>query len=191
MAENENTEFSSKASGNAVWFCVKSQPKHEHIAAAHLRKIAEIDVFLPRIRFKRAMRRGSAWVTEALFPGYLFARFDWHSKLRQIHHAHGVRGVVHFGDRWPSIPEGTLQELRKNIGDAELCTVGTALAPGDNVQVAEGALKGLRAVVAHVMPARERVAVLMEFLGRQTMIELPINTIVTEGDKRHEILNQK
>ena len=56
--------------------------------------------------------------------------------------------------------------------------------PGDDVEIAEGAMRGLRAVVSRVMRSRERVAVLLEFLGRQTTIEVPANFLVKEGDIR-------
>lgn len=177
--------------GSLAWFCLHSQPKHEHIAAAHLRQASVIEVFLPRIRFKQITRRGAAWTTEALFPGYLFARFEWQTTLRRVQHARGVRGVVHFGDRWPTIPEETIRDLRQNIGDAELHTIENTFVPGDSVQVADGALRGLRAVIARVMPGRERVALLMEFLGRQTIIELPAHSLIGEGDSRREILRRK
>ncbi len=61
-------------SAERAWYCLRSQPKHEHIAAAHLRLLEGVTVFCPRIRFKRATRQGLVWVTEAMFPGYLFAR---------------------------------------------------------------------------------------------------------------------
>jgi transcriptional antiterminator RfaH len=172
---------------NAAWFCLRSQPKHEHIAAAHLRKMDGIEVFLPRVRFKRATRKGAVWVTEALFPGYFFAKFDWQTSLRQVQHARGARGVVHFGERWPTIPNETIEELRQAVGTAELHVVSQEFSPGDAVQIADGSLRGLRAVVSRVMPSRERVAVLMEFLGRQTMIELPLNSIIKEGSERAAI----
>ena len=79
------------------WFCLRSQTKHEHIAAAHLAQLPKLEVYLPRIRFKRSTRMGPAWFTEALFPSYLFARFDLLSSVRRVHHARGVTGVVHFG----------------------------------------------------------------------------------------------
>ena len=60
--------------------------------------------------------------------------------------------------------------------------------PGDEVKLIDGAMRGLRAVVARGLPGRERIAVLMEFLGRQTMIEVPLNIIVKEGDERAAIL---
>jgi transcriptional antiterminator RfaH len=173
---------------STAWFCLRSQPKHEHIAAAHLRKMAGIEAFLPRVRFKRATRQGLAWVTEALFPGYVFARFDWHTSLRQAQHARGIQGVVHFGERWPTVPNETIEELKLAVGPGGLHTVPMDFAPGDTVQIATGAMRGLRAVVSRVLPSQERVAVLMEFLGRQTMIELTKDSLLREGDERARIL---
>lgn len=170
------------------WFCLSSQPKHEHIAAAHLKKIGGVEVFLPRVRFQQARRQGLAWATEALFPGYLFARFDWHHALRQVQAARGIRTVVHFGSRWPVIDDATVEDLKRAVGADELHVIAAPLQPGDAVEIAVGAMHGLRAVVSRVMPGRERVAVLLEFLGRQTMIEVPAGFVLKEGDVREGIL---
>ena len=184
MAANENPKPAPQAGDGVLWFCLKSQPKHEHIAAAHLWQNSAVGVFLPRIRFKRATRQGTVWVTEALFPGYLFARFDWQASLRLVQHSRGVRGVVHFGERWPAIPEEIISELQQTIGATGLRTIPESFAPGDEVEITEGAMRGLRAVVTRVLPGRERIAVLMEFLGRQTTIELPRHFLIKEGDER-------
>ena len=170
------------------WFCLWSQPKHEHIAAAHLRQSGIAEVFLPRVRFQRATRQGKAWVTEALFPNYLFARFHWLTELRRAQHARGIRGVVHFGERWPTIPDDVIASLRAAVGAGELRIMPGDLAPGDDVQIVSGSFQGLSAVVARVMPGRERVAVLMEFLGRQTSIELPAEAVIKPGQERSAIL---
>src|ERR1017187_7144355 len=121
------------------WFCLRSQPKHEHIAAAHLKKMEDVEVFLPRVRFQRATRQGLAWVTEALFPNYLFARFDWHDSLRQVQAGRGVSGVVHFGERWPVIDAAVIADLQAAFGSEELHTITTTLAPGGVVGIGEGA----------------------------------------------------
>jgi transcriptional antiterminator RfaH len=175
---------------NVTWFCVRSRPKHEHIAAAHLRKMDDVEVFLPRIRFKRGARRGMVWVTEALFPGYLFAGFDWQVSLRRVQSANGVQGVVHFGGHWPVIPEEIIADLRQVMGTTDLHTISPEFSPGDAVQITEGTLRGLQAVVSHVMPSRERVAVLMELLGRQVMVEIKTPAIVKEGNKRTEVFRE-
>ena len=170
------------------WFCLRTQPKHEHIAAAHLQQDPEVQIYLPRIRFKRATRRGPVWFTEALFPNYLFARFDLAACLRRVCHARGVRGVVHFGDRWPVVPDAVIAELRATVGADQVHVVHDELQPGEPVQIVGGAFHGLQAVVTRVMPSRERVAVLLDFLGRQTAVELPGAALVRDGDERHRVL---
>ena len=191
MAGNENLAPAPLTGEGTLWFCLKSQPKHEHIAAAHLRQNRTVEVFLPRIRFKRATRKGTAWVTEALFPGYLFAQFDWEACLRLVQHSRGVRGVVHFGERWPAIPGEIISELQQSVGETGLRTIPESFAAGDEVEITEGAMRGLRAVVTRILPGRERIAVLMEFLGRQTMIELPRHFLIKEGDERTAMFASK
>lgn len=170
-----------------AWFCLRAQPKHEHIAAGHLRQMDGVEVFLPRIRFRRKTRQGVAWVTEALFPNYLFARFGWEASLRRVHHAPGVSGVIHFGDRWPTIPAPVIEDLRQIFGQEELRILSGVPEVGETVQLAGGALQGLEAVVTQVLPARQRVTVLLEFLGRQTAVELPLNQVLREGDARRRL----
>jgi transcriptional antiterminator RfaH len=161
-----------------AWFCVRSQLKHEHIAAANLRLLPSTEVFSPRIRFKRPTRRGPVWVTESLFPNYLFARFDWRSSLRLIHHTGGVAGIVHFGSRWPTIPESTIDDLRAAIGEDQLRIVDDSLDVGQEVRISGGAFDGLEGVITRLVPARQRVSVLLDFLGRQTAVEVRADHLV-------------
>src|ERR1700741_2989207 len=112
------TVRTSKATAirEAAWYCLQSQPKREHIAAAHIRTLDGVTVLCPRLRFRRSTRRGLVWVTEAMFSGYLFAHFDFLEKHRQVQNAHSVRGIVHFGNRYPTIEERALAFLRGETG---------------------------------------------------------------------------
>lgn len=163
--------------GSASWFCLQAQPKREHIAAARLRRDSGVEVFLPRIRYRRSTRCGPAWVTEGLFPGYLFARFEVF-QFRLVQATPGVRCVVHFGTHWPTIPDGVIAELRAGVGNEEIKVLSQDVQPGETVEVADGAFAGLQAMVSRVMPGRQRVSVLLDFLGRQTAVELDPGQLV-------------
>ncbi len=167
-----------------AWFCVRSQPKHEHIAARHLQQIDGVEVFNPQIRFRRPSRQGTYWVTEAMFPNYLFARFDWKTVLNQVHYAPGVSGVVHFGPRWPTVPDEIIESLRATLGENEVHLVPAEFSPGDQVQVAGGMFHGLQAVITQALPGRQRVLVLMDFLGRQATVEVPVESVVKQDYRR-------
>jgi len=188
VVRNDPPSPGTPALSDPAWFCIRTHPKHEHIAAACLRMDFAIDCFLPRIRFKRATPRGPVWFTEALFPGYLFALFDLWTCLAAVQHARGVRGVVHFADRWPSVPEQVIAHLQAAVGREEVHVIRDEVAPGETVDIAGGAFHGLRAVVTRVMPSRERVAVLLDLLGRQTTVELASNSLVRAGDRRGQVL---
>lgn len=181
MQRDVESGWGSPGDGGEIhWFCVRTQPKHEHIAASQLRHDLKIEVFLPRVRFRRGTRSGPAWVTEALFPGYLFVRFELPTLLRRVQSAKGVSGVVHFGNRWPTVPERAIQELRQAMAFEEIRIIPSTLQPGDVVEISGGALGGLEAVVSRVMPNRQRVAVLLDFLGRQTAAEMPADQVIPE-----------
>ena len=62
----------------------KTKPKQEGIATRLLRAELRLEIFCPKIRFKRARSTGVAWVNEAMFPGYLFVRFVYPQLHRRI-----------------------------------------------------------------------------------------------------------
>jgi transcriptional antiterminator RfaH len=163
-----------------AWFCLRAKPKSEHIAAGHLKTNLGFEVFAPQIRFKRSTHRGAVWVTEPLFPSYLFAKYRFRESSRLVHYSPGIRGVVHFGCKWPAVPDGAIEELRQIYGHETVHVIDPTPQAGDAVEIAGGAFHGLKAVVTRVMPARERVGLLLDFLGRQTMVELSLNQVVKE-----------
>lgn len=167
-----------------AWFCLRSQPKHEHIAAEHLRRMGDVEVFNPRVKFTRRTRLGPAPVTESMFPNYLFARFDWQNALARVHYAPGVSSIVHFGSKWPTVPDHAIQELRARVAADGVHVIENGLAEGEGIELRGGAVEGLNAVVARVMPGKDRVLVLMDFLGRQTMVEVGLNSVVRHGFER-------
>ncbi len=180
-AQIEPVAASADVDSSVAWFCLRSQPKHEHIAAGHLRQIDGVEVFNPRIRFTRPTRVGPATVTESMFPNYLFARFDWETLLNRVNYSPGVSGVVHFGSKWPTVPEQAIEEIRKVIGTQELHVIPNDVSPGDEISVSGGVFHGLEAIVTQVMPGKQRVMVLMDFLGRQTMVEVKVQAVVRRG----------
>ncbi|MCX6935680.1 MAG: hypothetical protein NTZ01_05770 [Verrucomicrobia bacterium] len=162
------------------WFCLRVAPKQEHIAVAHLRKVYHVAVFCPRLRFQKATRTGRRWYVEALFPSYLFGRFDYLTQHRAVQYCPGVSTIVHFGSKIIPVPDLAIGELQAAVpeGSGETITIQPEVRTGQEVQVVEGAFAGLRAVVTRIMPARQRVAVLLEFLGRMSETEIPIGNLL-------------
>lgn len=154
------------------WYCLKSQPKHEHIAAAHLRKIPGLEVFAPQLRFQKATTVGVRWYQEAMFPGYLFAKFPFIERHKEVRYTSGVQGIVQFGDYYASLDDQIIETLRERTDAKQIAVIETNLREGDEVKIVEGALRGLEAVVTSVLPRKERVQILVNFLGREMQAEV-------------------
>jgi transcriptional antiterminator RfaH len=162
-----------------AWYCLRSRRKQEHVASVHVKLLGNIQVFCPRIRFRRPTRSGSAVsVTEALFPGYFFARFSLREMLPQVRSAHGVSGMVRFGDWYPVIEDSIIEELRAETEGGTLRELTPDLVPGDRVRLVEGPLAGLEAVITHVLPGSERVRLLLRFLGGDTLAEASSKDVI-------------
>jgi transcriptional antiterminator RfaH len=163
-----------------AWYCARTKPKHEHIATANLRKNLKLEVFHPRLRIERATRRGVMRVSEPLFPCYIFFRCIIEEKLGEIQRTNGINTVVHFARRIPKIADAVIEELKECFEGEETITVEDRLAPGDEVVVVDGAFRGMRAFVLRVMPARKRIQVLLDVLGRPTPAEVDENSVVND-----------
>jgi len=165
-------------SDEPFWFCLRTQPKHEKLAAQFLRSRVGLEVFSPVIRFQRATTSGKKWFEEALFPCYIFGRFPYFSHYRLVASSMGVTKIVGFGGYPSTVDEAVISELRLFARDNEVIEVSPKIEPGDEVTVLDGPFKGLRAVVTRVMPAKERVAVLLDLLGTQREVEVTAQRVV-------------
>ena len=117
-------------------------------------------------------QRGPVWFVEAMFPGYLFAKFVYSSQHRAVASSHGIRGIVHFGDRLATLPENIVAALQLRVGGEEVVTVDWSVKVGQTVEIIEGPFQGLEVLVTHLLPVKERIRVLFEFLGRPLEIEI-------------------
>jgi len=158
------------------WRCVRTQPMREHIAARQLARLEGVEVFAPRIRFQRNTKRGRVWFEESLFPGYIFARFDALQSLRAVSSAVGVRGLVRFAGDCAVVPNAMI-ELLQNEAEETIVIKKSALRAGDEAMVAEGAMRGLRAVVTQVLSGGERVKILMDLMGTAVEAEVSVSAL--------------
>jgi transcriptional antiterminator RfaH len=166
------------SSDDPYWFCLRTQPKHEHVAAAVLRREFSIPCFSPRLRFRKATRRGAVWFVEPMFPGYLFAHFVYRLRRRAVQHVSGIAGMVHFGDNLAIVDLDAISALQDKAGQEEVVTIDPEIEVGHSVTIAEPPFLGLEAVVTRVLPARERVKVLLEFLGRPVETEISTKKVL-------------
>jgi transcriptional antiterminator RfaH len=168
-----------------LWYCVKTKPKQEGIATRLLRAELGLEVFCPKIRFKRARSTGVAWVNEAMFPGYLFVRFVYPELYRRIAATSGVAKTLSFGGSPCVVEDSIVEDLRRHVADGETVEISAEIREGEEVKVVEGPFVGVKALVTRVLPARERVAILLSLLGQEREIEVSAKAVLP--DMRHPL----
>ncbi len=174
----------SRDQPNGSWFCLRAQPKREHIAAACLRQISEVEIFSPRVRFRKPTNRGLVWFVESMFPGYLFARFEYATFHRRVRQRPGVSGFVQFGERLALLPDPLISEIKTRMGTGEIVEVNQGFEAGQNVQIAQGPFQGLEALVTRLISARDRVEILIEWMGRSLHAEASVADLVPLAEPR-------
>ncbi len=164
-------------SAEVQWYCLKTQPKRENVAFGALAALPDIEAFFPRVRFKRASAQGPRAVVEALFPGYLFARFAPARKVRAVRYARGVSYIVRQGRDFAPVPESIIKELRALAATQVLELPPEPWKLGEKVRVIAGIFRGSSGAVAGLVPARQRVQLLLELLGRENRVELSVDAL--------------
>ena len=159
-----------KTDESLEWYCLRTQTKREHIAAKILSKIDSVVSFCPRISQVRKTTNGKKRFTEAMFPGYIFAKFSMLENYRRVIHSQGVSKLVELGQR-KVVPACIIEDLIASIPDAGIIEApDLSIEPGAKVEFVSGTLRGLKGEVIAQLPSTERIQILLEFLGREITV---------------------
>jgi len=147
------------------WFLLNLKPKKE-FQVERLFQEASFDFYLPRCLEGESVR--------AFFPGYAFLRFDHPRHYKLVRYTRGVKMVVGSEAGPVPLPDAVIEEIRaREIGGfIEIPDSRTVPAPGDEIEVTEGPLKGLRGVFNRELSGHERVLVLLNYVSYQGRLQI-------------------
>lgn len=171
------------------WRVIRGKPKSEHLAAHHLRA-AGFQSFCPRLRHQKKTVRGKIWYVEALFPGYLFARFS-REQMRHVAGTAFVSQVLNFMEDCAAVSDSIVADLRTAVDEKETITVTSPISPGETVDIIAGPMMGQQVTVTRVLPGAQRVRVLLEILGSPHEVEVSILTLLSVRDPRAAALHSR
>ncbi len=115
---------------------------------------------------------------------FLFARFNYAAVNRRIRQSPGISGFVHFGDRLALLPDALISEIRMRTGEDEILEINRGLERGQSVQIIQGPFQGLEALVTRLITGRDRVEILMEWMGRSLHAEASVTDLVPLTEPR-------
>jgi transcriptional antiterminator RfaH len=107
--------------------------------------------------------------TELLFPGYIFVKIKrgWET----LSSTRGISRLFMCDGRPTRIPDHVMKALRQREDEDGIIRIAPELVVGERVRVKTGAFEHCLGKVC-ALPARMRVSVLLDLLGRQVQTEL-------------------
>ncbi len=123
-----------------------------------------------------------------MFPGYLFCRYSIRESLRHVLSTAFVSSAMTFMHDAAAVPDSLIAELKAEFDEKETLTVETGIQTGETVDIIEGPMRGQTATVTKILPGRDRVRILLEFIGGLREVEVPLISLLTGRDPRHAAL---
>ena len=155
------------------WYVVQSHPHAEAKAVWHLRRQG-FETYLPRYLKQRRHARRIDKIATPLFPRYLFVAVDMAAqRWLSIDSTIGVSRLVRHGDRPAAVPVSILDALRCREDADGLVQLERKprFSPGDRISVVSGAFSDCCGLYEG-MSGNERVAILLDLLGRKVRVTL-------------------
>lgn len=160
------------------WFVVHTQPQKELFAAQELSKQG-FDVYYPKFEKTRRHARRTDTIISPFFPRYIFISFDRDTTPWRC--INGTRGVIHIltnNGKPTNIPTSIIQDMKSQETASGLVPVETLslFTVNEKVHIVGGALEGYSATVV-ALSDQQRVQLLIDFMGRQLQVQLPLHMI--------------
>ena len=86
------------------------------------------------------------------------------------------------------MPDSVISELKECFDTEEPFPVEDRLFPGAEVSVIEGAFRGFQAIVFRMLPAKRRVQILLDILGRPTPVEVDRHMVTLENHRMADLV---
>jgi len=160
------------------WYVVQTQVNCEAKAAQNLQRQG-YDIYLPRYLRRRRHARKVDFAAKPLFPRYMFVAIDMATqRWRAIQSTFGVSRLVCNGDDPALVPDGVVSTLKAREDEKGFVKLdaGPAFAPGDRVRVLAGAFMDSAGLFSG-MADHDRVAILLEMLGRKVRVLLDADMV--------------
>jgi len=156
------------------WYVINTKPKKE-FQVEKLFTEGGIEIYNPKYMYENKIK--------AFFPGYGFVYFDFPAQYQLVKYTRGVKRVVGSREAPTAIHEEVIREIKSREIDGliELYKYGEEPEVGDEIEVMEGPLKGLRGMFKKELTAKERVIILLNYVTYQ-------GQLIIEKEKLKKVL---
>jgi len=164
-----------------AWHVVYTAPQGEVTARNGIRAIG-FDTYLPLERTTKIQRRRRVELERPLFSRYVFVGVRIQDDWQDLKRVDGVESVLCNNDLPSRVPQAFIEKLRhmEVMGSFDFRRGAAPFQIGERVKVSDGPFAGLHAVIEGFteklrnVKASRRAKVLLDFLGRQTAMEMDV-----------------
>lgn len=164
--------MSSKTTDGIIhWYAIQTKPRQEERADSNLNAWG-IETFFPRVKERsyRPYTREPAYIIKALFPRYIFARFNAKKLVNKVRFTRGVQSVVSFGDIPTPVDDEIIFIIKSQIREDGFIRIGEEFKSGDKVVVKNGPLRNFIGIFEQKIKDTDRVSILLESVSYQGRI---------------------
>ena len=162
----------------STWYAVQTHVHVELKAASQLQRQG-YGVYLPRFLKRRRHARRVDTIAAPLFPRYLFVSVTPQMPRRHaIRSTVGVVGLLCYGDTPAVVQQSIISDLQARHDEQGFVRLDSAprFSRGDKIRVQDGAFVDCIGLFDG-MAERQRVAILLNFLGRQARVVLDRDSV--------------
>ena len=152
------------------WYVIHTHVKQEERASENLMSWG-VETLHAKLRNRRYNQFTGAptYLTQPLFPRYLFAKFNAREQLPKIRFTRGVRNVVCFDGNPAPVDDEIIDIIRERIDENGFVKANDELKPGDKVVISAGPMRNLVGIFEREVKGSDRITILLtaiEYQGR-------------------------
>jgi len=152
-----------------AWFALTAKPRHEKMVGGNLRALG-LESFVPLYKARRQWTDRVQSVDLPLFPGYVFCRFAYSSRLPVLN-TPGVTSVVCFSEIPTPVADDEISRIRAIQASGLPSQPWPYVRLGQKARIERGSLAGLEGVLIREKDSL-RVVVSVELLHRAVAVEI-------------------
>lgn len=171
FAQTDNPASTEIATQNR-WYLAYTKPRQEQIALFNLEQQA-FEAYLPLYKKFKKTEQGPVALFEPMFPRYiLFRPSRPEQSISVVRSTKGIATIVRFGFEPALLHDDLVQRIRLLEEDRNHATLQelSNLKAGQTVRLKHTALGNIQGLIQNV--SSKRVAVLLEILGRPTVVQV-------------------
>ena len=157
-------------SNGLKWYVVQSKPREEERARYYLEDKG-FATYLPMMEVVSLRGFKNVTTERALFPGYLFCRFNPDDSLAHVRWTRGVKKLLPESVH-PISVENEVVEAIRGLQQKDGVIRQKPLQQNDRIRIARGPMKDILGVFDHWTSDSGRVKVLLNFINYQASVEL-------------------